>query len=308
MESYFISVVIPTHNSEKYIPETLHSVFLQTYDNFEIIVSDSGSTDKTRDVVKKIFHQNKLIKAQLLENIDMGPGRNRNMGILSAKGDWIAFLDSDDFWYRDKLIKVVESINIDPSVDLWCHSEVMMVQNKQILLEHYKKFNPNINPFLSMYRGSSLSTSAVTVKRELLIKVGLFDIDETFAHAEDWELWLRLAKVAKIGYIKDALGVFAVREGSLTSHSMKVFKALMRIVQKHHNELKKVTRFYFIEEMRFKGKAFSTAGLGFISKRNLLRGCIFLSIGILFWPFRIGYLKRVFIRLFKRKNIDGVLR
>jgi len=301
MDYPVISVIIPTYNSGDFISEALYSVFSQTYNNFEVIVSDDGSRDKTKDIVKAIFLQNRHIKTKLLENIHFGmPARIRNQGILAAVGKWVAFLDSDDLWYKDKLYKIAENINKYPNVDLWCHSEIMKIGNKEIILEHYKKNNPNINQFISLYRGNSLSTSAVTVKRDLLLKVGLFDEDATLAPSEDFDLWLKLAKVAKIKHIKDILGIYVIRKnnGNISLDPAKLFRALSRIAKKHHNEVKNTARFPWIEEIRYKGRVFSATGALYFYQKKFLVGLFFLSIGILYWPFRIEFIKRVFRNFF----------
>lgn len=264
LEKPKFSVVIPAYNSERFILGTLNSVFSQAYRNFEVIVSDDGSSDRTRKIVKDAFKHNGNFSSKLIEGKHLGPAGNRNRGISEAQGSWIAFLDSDDLWNREKLGMVAENIDRDPDIDLWCHSEIMIRNNKSVLLEHFKKFNSKISPFLSLYRNNSLSPSAITVKKEILLKAGLFDIDKRLPPAEDFELWLRLARFAKIGYIKDILGTYIVREGGISLNSARALKAYMLIAHKSRNELKKVTKFYLIEELRFRLRAFVVAGLNLI--------------------------------------------
>jgi glycosyltransferase involved in cell wall biosynthesis len=297
MGNPYVSIVIPTYNSQDYITQALNSVIFQDYRNFEIIVSDDGSQDETSDTVRRIFSNNWHIKTRFLENPHRGPGDARNQAILVAEGDWIAFLDSDDLWYENKLTKVAENINRNPAIDLWCHSEIIRAKKKNIILEHYRKFNPNINQFLSMYRSNSLSTSAVTVKKEALLTVGLFDADARLSPSEDLELWLRLAKTARIGYIKEVLGVCTLRERGISSQPKNLFRALMFIAEREHPALKNISKFYFIEEIRFKSKVFSATGLKFLSQKEVFRGLFLLGIGILLWPFRFSFIKR-FLRNF----------
>jgi len=107
MQSPFVSVVISTYNSESFVTKTLETVFLQTYNNYEVIVSGDGSTDNTVGVVRSFFLKYLSRKKTLLKNKHEGPGAARNKGIENASGDWVSFLDSDDLWNHDELERVV---------------------------------------------------------------------------------------------------------------------------------------------------------------------------------------------------------
>ena len=96
MQGPFISVVIPTYNSENFIAKTLETVFLQTYNNYEVIISDDGSSDNTVEVVKAVFDKYGHRENKILINSHEGAAAARNRGIEVANGDWISFLDSDD--------------------------------------------------------------------------------------------------------------------------------------------------------------------------------------------------------------------
>src|SRR3990170_2838516 len=93
-----VSVIIPTYNREKYIVETLQSVFAQTFTDYEVIVIDDGSTDNTADVLRPY-----LDRIVYIRKPNGGQGSARNVGIKVAKGEYIAFLDSDDLWMPEKL-------------------------------------------------------------------------------------------------------------------------------------------------------------------------------------------------------------
>src|SRR3990167_6918473 len=97
------SVVIPTYNAEQYIENTIRSVLAQTHPSYEIIVSDDGSEDQTSRLIWALAEKNSHKTIKLLFGSHQGPGATRNRGIEAAKGEWIAFLDADDFWYAHKL-------------------------------------------------------------------------------------------------------------------------------------------------------------------------------------------------------------
>jgi glycosyltransferase involved in cell wall biosynthesis len=101
-----VSVIIPTYNCAKYIETTINSVLNQNYDNLEIIVVDDGSTDNTKNIISSIT-DDRLIY-YFIKNSG-GPAKPRNLGLMNCKGDYIAFLDSDDKWRNDKVMKQIFS-------------------------------------------------------------------------------------------------------------------------------------------------------------------------------------------------------
>lgn len=294
MQEPFISVVIPTHNSRNFIVSALNSVYRQSYRNFEVVVSDDGSVDDTAEVAESLFSNHADIKARLVKNQHKGAGFARNQGVLNSSADWIAFLDSDDLWYQDKLEKTAAAIRANPKIDLWCHSELMKTCNGNMPLEHYKHFDKDIDPFISLYRKNSLSPSAVVVRKDTLLRAGLFD--ESLPSAQDYELWMRLAKIAKIDFIKDVLGEYLLRDDNITSHHQRRLACLIRIADKHREYLKKKTRLYFIEELKFRGRAYISTASGLISQRKMLEAAPLFIIGILYWPFRRDLLRKIFKR------------
>jgi len=294
-----VSVVIPTYNSCKCIEGTLLSVFRQTFQPFEIIVSDDGSDDDTVKIVERIFETNKEIKTTLVKNQHSGPGANRNRAIEGAQGEWIAFLDSDDEWYPNKLAVVVEYMMKDLQNDLWCHSEVMRKGKKEEALEYFKRFSNNIHPFLSLYRDNALSTSAVVVKKAMVEKAGKFD--ETLPSAQDYDLWLRIAQYANIGFIEETLGVYNIRSGSISSDPTKRLNCLVRIAKKNDSAVKAATKFWFFEQRNFLARCHMSCGLIFCSQKKIGKGIKYILRSMLYWPFRWD-LEKAVIRKLKKKS------
>ena len=108
-----VSVIIPTYNRAKYITSAIDSVLSQTYNNIEIIVVDDGSNDSTREV---LYRYGNKIRYVYQENLGVSAARNR--GIELSKGEWIAFLDSDDVWFPKKLSVQMEHISERPEIDV----------------------------------------------------------------------------------------------------------------------------------------------------------------------------------------------
>jgi len=296
MQRPFISVIIPTYNSEKFITKTLEKVFSQTYNNYEVIVSDDGSTDNTVDVVRSLFLQNSSRKKALLINKHEGPGAARNKGIKGASGDWVSFLDSDDLWNHNKLERVVEYILNNEGVDLVCHSLVAIDGSKETFMDPSKYFNNKIDPFLSIYRENSLYTSALTVKKSILYQAGLFD--NRLPSSQDYDLWLRLGMINKIkmGFIEEPLSLTIVREGSISTNLERRLKCMLEISRKYYVELKKVSKVPKIEKTRFEGRIYSSVGLKLLGRKNIAKGIYYLFIGLLKWPFRYDWICKLIIK------------
>ena len=200
-----ISVIIPTYNRATVLPRAIASVLAQKDADFELIIVDDGSTEKLEggwrkaDGVKpsSILHPPSDIRVFRQEN--KGPAAARNLGIKEAKGEWIAFLDSDDEWKPGKLKAQLEFFRKNPDY-LICQTEEIWIRN-----------GTRVNP-MKKHRKSGgwifekclplcvVSPSAVMMHRKLFEEVGLFD--ETFPACEDYDLWLRIAAKYPIGLIE----------------------------------------------------------------------------------------------------------
>jgi glycosyltransferase involved in cell wall biosynthesis len=296
MQRPFISVVIPTYNSENFIAKTLETLYSQTYNNYEVIVSDDGSTDDTVDVVKSFFLKCPFRKKALLINKHEGPGAARNKGIEIANGNWVSFLDSDDLWNHNKLESVVGYILKNHDIDLVCHSLIVEDGSKETLMDPSKYFNNKIDPFLSMYRGNYLYTSALTIKKSILYQAGLFD--NKLLSAQDYDLWLRLGLINKIkmGFIEDPLSAHIIREGNISSNVERRLQCMLEISRKYYVELKKVSKVPKIEKTRFEGRIYSSVGLKLLGRKNIAKGIYYLFIGLLKWPFRYDWICKLIIK------------
>ena len=188
-EEPLVSVVIPTYNSEKTIGRALASVFAQTYTPVEIIIADDCSTDNTVTAIENL--QNSTIQIVRMES-NGGPAKARNAGIDAAKGEYIAFLDSDDEWLPEKLAKQVEMLESNASLSIvGCRAET--VDGAGSVLEVFPEDAPILGPdgWKGLLLSSWLSTICVMTRRDLLQDERF---DETMQVAEDRDLWIRLAR------------------------------------------------------------------------------------------------------------------
>tara|TARA_Y100000590_G_scaffold53175_1_gene55698 strand:- start:667 stop:1569 length:903 start_codon:yes stop_codon:yes gene_type:complete len=206
----FFSVVIPTYNCADLLNRSLLSVFAQTYKNFEIIVVDNSSTDNTNDVLRS-FKDDRLSVIKVNNNGIIAYSRNK--GINSSKGQWIAFLDSDDVWSPNKLDKVYSVINLNPEIILVCHDEWSFISNVRKNYLHYGPAGKDIYERL-LFKSNCLSTSAVCINKEIAINTGGFSEKIKFITAEDYEYWIRLSRKGEFYFINEALGEWHVHNNN----------------------------------------------------------------------------------------------
>ena len=215
-----ISVICPTYNSSKFVLTTLESVLKQIKMPDELIISDDGSTDDTVDVIENYLKtHNKKLNYKIIKNAHQGPGAARNKGILASSGEWIAFIDSDDIWYENKIEEIEKVIRTDKKFNFICHDEILIKKNgHKYPLQYSLKYNSKMSLFDQLYNSNIFSTSAVVCKKKLLIEQSLFD--EDLMSAQDYDLWIKLASKIKLFIINKPLGEYIERKGNITSKNI----------------------------------------------------------------------------------------
>jgi teichuronic acid biosynthesis glycosyltransferase TuaG len=198
----FISVIIPAYNSVKYIEETINSVLAQTYSNFEIIIVDDSSTDGTFELCKKLSESNNKIKVFRIEHSGR-PSVPRNFGINKAQGEFIAFLDSDDKWVKNKLKEQINFFKKNSEVSL-VYSVSKTFGEVNFFSQHYElfplPFKAAKNKTDLLTKGNSIPLSTVMVKTETVRSAGGFDEDPDLK-LEDYDLWIRLSDLGELGFL-----------------------------------------------------------------------------------------------------------
>src|SRR6266545_3017970 len=225
-----VSVIIPAYMVAPFIRETLDSVLAQTFSDYEVIVINDGSPD-TEELERQIEAYAHLIIC--IKQTNQGAGAARNAGIRKASGEFVAFLDGDDFWLPEFLEQQLNLIKSDGGFDL-VYADAMNLQGAT--LSRYT--NMDVNPSIGRVTAESLIsgkcnviTSSVVARRDSVVGVGLFD--ENFPNSQDFDLWLRLAKEgARIGYQKKVLVHRRVYEGSLASDPFKSLGGEISVLEK----------------------------------------------------------------------------
>jgi hypothetical protein len=147
-----------------------------------------------------------------------------------------------------------------------------------------------------LYRSNSLGTSAITVKKNLLVEAGLFDKSLPASH--DYDLWLRMAMIPniRIGFIREPLVYYITRQGNISSNVEQRLQCLLKIEKKYYKVLKRSSKFPWIERAHFRGKAFASSGLALIRTSNIRRGLVLLFAGLAWWPFRYDWIRKIIIK------------
>lgn len=186
----FFSVVIPTYNREKHIKKAIDSVLAQTFTDFEVLVIDDGSTDGTRGVVQA--YTDPRVRYIYQENRERGAARNH--GARLARGSYICYLDSDDYWFANHLEAAHHAIG--SSHRRACHHFAHQYVSPTGELQREQR--PNSLELSDFSSGNPLSCNAVVIPKEVLEKYP-FREERGLAGSEDYELWLRLA--AHVGWV-----------------------------------------------------------------------------------------------------------
>jgi glycosyltransferase involved in cell wall biosynthesis len=228
------SVVIPTYNTGNLIRKTLDSLVDQTFKDFEVIVSDDGSKDNTLEIVEEYSAKLNLI---ILRNDNWGgPARPRNLAIKASRSEWIAFLDHDDFWYKDKLEIAIRFIN---ECDVMYHDLRICTQEKNT----FRRAKGRIispNPFVRlMTEGNAILNSSAVVRKSLIEEVNYIDESRELMTVEDFDLWLKISKrTNRFFYIKKTLGAYLIDPSqNMSAASEKIIERHVNIYQKYENSL-----------------------------------------------------------------------
>jgi len=248
-----VSVIMPSYNHGHFIGETIKSVLSQTYCNIELIIIDNFSTDNTKEVIS--LYNDERLKVFYYENKGIIASA-RNYGVKKSRGEVLAFIDSDDIWYPNKLdvqLKYLSdysisciSSNFIPIGDVFYFKRHLFFGKE----EKYKDYGYN-----EIALANPVMTSSLLTKKEYFIDVGGFDESRDFCFIEDWELWLRMSRIANVRVLSESLIQYRIVKGK-SRDFRDVSLRKLKIFDKHQS-------------------------LGYISqhRKNVLLGNCFVSIG-----------------------------
>ena len=238
-----VSVIITTHNRQELLSRAIESVLLQSYQNIECIVVDDASEDGTKEYCESIESINYV---RISKDESKGGNYARNLGIKNALGEYIAFLDDDDYWLPEKIEKQINLLIEKQCSLVFCGRKLEYVKKNAEIF--YRDDLPN-----SKYKGDlsteilmsiCTTTSAIFVKRDMLFEVGLFD--ENLKFWQEYELSIRLAQKTFFYFVNEPLVVYRVDLNDsqrLTNKFYEWMEAVDYIKGKHHKLYNRLTFF-----------------------------------------------------------------
>lgn len=224
-----VTVITPLFNSQNFIAETIESVIGQTYQNWELIIIDDFSTDKSKNIAKKYEAKDHRINLIELKSNFGGPARPRNFGLDISKGKYLAFLDSDDVWLKNKLqVQISEMIknNLDfTSTDanfIDINSDKTIINNK--IIYFLKKIRRKAT-LSDLIKDNFIYTSSVIISKKIITN---FDENKDFIGVEDLYLWMKILNDNNVRYkyIKDKLIKYRISSTSLSQRKMNQKQAI----------------------------------------------------------------------------------
>jgi glycosyltransferase involved in cell wall biosynthesis len=213
-----VSVIIPCHNSEKFIVEAIESVLGQSFEDWEIIAVNNLSTDGTEDILKNYSEQDSRIKC--FNCAEKGVSSARNLALLNIDSKYIALLDSDDIWYRDKLILEIPVLEENNNY-IASYSSVDYIDEQGILDERSfsKFFGYTGEVFLQLLMGNFIQNPSPILRTQAVKELGGFD--EKLSYGEDWDLFIRLAYKGPFYYHRQCNSVYRKHLAQTTqNHNM----------------------------------------------------------------------------------------
>lgn len=211
-----VSIIMPAYNSSKYIGQAIESVISQTYKNWELIIVDDDSKDNTLEVIKKYMREDNRIKCISLKK-NYGAAHARNIAIENSKGKYLAFLDSDDLWYPEKLEKQISFMEKN-NYYFSCTAYQQITDDNKVLKKIIKVKNKyDYNEVLKNCPGNS----TVIYNSHILGKIKAPNIKRR----NDFIMWLRVIKKAEYLYgLNQPLSIYRIRKGSLSKNKIKLIK------------------------------------------------------------------------------------
>lgn len=228
-----VSVIIPTYNCAKYLPEALDSVLAQTYQDYEIVVVNDGSTDNTDSLIRPTLEKYPS-KIRYFSQENKGLAATRNVAIGYSRGEYIALLDADDMFLPNRLEEGVRILDEKPDVGL-VHANIQRIgEGGELLyvpLRDKRFLSGRIFEHIFL-RKAHIAIPTILLRKSCFGRVGLFDENLTRLGCEDREMWLRVAREYQFYYIDKVLGLYRMRKGSMSNDAAKMHAARLYVVDK----------------------------------------------------------------------------
>ncbi len=249
-----ISVITPTYNRADFLGEAIDSMLAQTYDHFEMIIVDDGSTDDTRALVER-YQSDPRIRYFYQEN--QGQSVARNQGIAASKGQYICFLDSDNAWLPVRLERSIEAFRQNPSADIVYADNITIDEHGQeVGRDDMSRYSGRITYHL--LKDNFVSINTCIIRRYCFEAMGGFSPDDRLA--EDYGLWLRFSTRYNFRYIPEFWSKYRVMDDQISSDKDKRFWSNERLLKQFlqefpeavtANEARRGMSFFYLRKARY---------------------------------------------------------
>lgn len=253
-----ISVIIPAYNQAEYVAEAVHSVLNQTCPDFELIVVNDGSTDQTAQVLAAIQDS----RMRVVWQPNAGLSAARNTGVRQSTGPLLTFLDSDDYFYPDKLDVLSRYLDNHPEIGLV--SGGVMIINQQGVPLKLQIERPAALDLPYFLTHNPFSACAIMLRRSWIDKVGMFD--ETLRACEDWELWHRMLNAGcQFGSVEHAVVTYRAHTGQMTREAERMRKAIFQVLNKFYQQADLPPEIQAIRNLAFSAGHYHASAFEYLS-------------------------------------------
>lgn len=253
-----VSVIIPCYNGQDYLAQALDSVLASSYDDYEIVIVNDGSTDDSEALVNSYLPNPKIT---YISQENKGLAGARNTGILNTTGRYLVFLDADDLVEPEKLEKQVAWLqaNVDCAA-VFSQSEFFFDDTTETKPSQLPVYQGNI--YLNLLDGNFIHVNSVMVDRQRLKEDVIFD--QAFREFEDWDLWLRISLAgARFGYIQDILSRVRLHGANMSSNRQQMYRRGVEVLNKQIQTL---------EERKHSSLAYKKKAYGSYFRYRILAG------------------------------------
>lgn len=221
-----VSIIMPVYNGEKFVRRSIDSILNQTYKGWELIVVNDASSDNSIEVINEYLNNDRI---KLVNNeVNLGPAGTRNSGIRHSTGEFVAFLDCDDWWAPTKLEVQIKEM-VDNKLDI-CSTDVKFFYEKSGTFKSYE-INRNWD-FVRIKRNNFIILSSSIVNKDILIDEP-FPLN-VFNAVEDWGFWLQIVinfKKVKYRNVNKALTFYSINEENISKNKLSMIKKVYHLKQ-----------------------------------------------------------------------------
>jgi glycosyltransferase involved in cell wall biosynthesis len=272
-----VSVIMAAYNHAAYIGQAISSVLAQSWQDFELIVVDDGSTDGTREAVAAFGEPVRYIYQE-----NQGQGGARNTGIAHARGTYICFLDDDDLWLPHYLETVMGVLQPRPTVGALYAACQIIDSEGNPMPQVMSRVVPPADMYDTLVEGGWFPPLVVTVRKSVLDEVGPLDL--SLRGNDDWELWLRVARRHVFMGIPEVLALYRMHGGGLSANTEHMLRDKITAITKHFGPEEGDPATWPALRRRAYGGAYRLAGLAHMETRNLEDAQLRLRQALVYYP------------------------